>query len=96
MLSGSVHGSGSRGVENGQADSPIPEPARDFTWEELFRLPESVGYEESRRGRTGGSRRRFLHAEAPAINLHRPHPGNIVRVYVINEVLRLLTEEELI
>ena len=69
---------------------------RDFTWEELVRLLESVGYEETRRGRTGGSRRRFVHAQAPAINLHRPHPGNIVRMYVVDEVLRLMTEEELI
>ena len=69
---------------------------RDFTWKELVRLLESVGYVESRRGRTGGSRRRFAHPDAPAISLHRPHPGNIVRMYVIDDVLRLLTEEKLI
>ena len=51
---------------------------------------------ESRAGRTGGSRRRFVHPDAPAISLHRPHPGNIVRMYVIDDVLRLLTEEKLI
>ena len=34
--------------------------------------------------------------DAPAISLHRPHPGNIVRMYVIDDVLRLLTEEKLI
>ena len=69
---------------------------RDFTWEELVRLLKAVGYMESRAGRTGGSRRRFVHPDAPAISLHRPHPGNIVRMYVIDDVLRLLTEEKLI
>ena len=69
---------------------------RDFTWDELVRLLKAVGYAESRGGSTGGSRRRFVHPDAPAISLHRPHPGNIVRMYVIDEVLRLLTEEKLI
>ena len=67
-----------------------------FTWEELVRLLEGVGYVESRSGRTGGSRRRFVHPDAPAISLHKPHPGNIVKRYVIDDVLRLLTEERLI
>ena len=68
----------------------------DFTWEELVGLLEGVGYVESRSGRTGGSRRRFVHPDAPAISLHKPHPGNIVKRYVIDDVLRLLTEERLI
>ena len=69
---------------------------RDFEWDELTRLLESVGYEEVRSGRTGGSRRRFVHPTAPVVTLHRPHPGNVVKLYVIDEILRLLTEEELI
>ncbi len=68
----------------------------DFTWEELVRLLEGVGYVESRSGRIGGSRRRFVHPDAPAISLHKPHPGNIVKRYVIDDVLRLLNEERLI
>ena len=67
----------------------------DFTWEELVRSLEGVGYVESRSGRTGGSRRRFVHPDVPAISLHKPHPGNIVKRYVIDDVLRLLTEERL-
>ncbi len=69
---------------------------RDFQWDELTRLMESVGYKEIRSGKTGGSRRRFVHPTAPVVNLHRPHPGNVVKVYVIDELLRLLTEEGLI
>ena len=35
-------------------------------------------------------------ATAPTIALHKPHPGNIVKMYVIDDVLRVLTEEGLI
>lgn len=69
---------------------------KDFTWDELVRLLEGLGYGEAASGKTGGSRRRFVHATAPAITLHKPHPGNIVKMYVIEDVLRLLTEEGLI
>ena len=30
------------------------------------------------------------------LHLHKPHPGSIVKMYVIDEILRLLTEENLI
>lgn len=69
---------------------------RDFTWDELVRLLDGLGYAEARAGRTGGSRRRFVHPTAPAIALHQPHPGNIVKMYVIDDVLQVLIEEDLI
>lgn len=69
---------------------------KDFTWDELVRLLEGLGYVEAATGKTGGSRRRFIHETAPTIALHKPHPGNIVKMYVIDDVLRILTEEDLI
>ena len=69
---------------------------KNFTWDELVRLLEGLGYSEAAAGKTGGSRRRFLHATAPTIALYKPHPGNIVRMYVIRDVLRVLIEEDLI
>ena len=69
---------------------------KDFTWEELVRLLEGLGYTEAKAGKTGGSRRRFIHPTAPMIGLHKPHPGNIVKMYVIDDVLRLLREEDLL
>ena len=68
---------------------------KDFTWDELIRLLAALGYSEAKTGKTGGSRRRFVHPTAPVIVLHKPHPGNIVKTYVIDEVLDLLTEEGL-
>lgn len=69
---------------------------KDFTWEELVQLLEGLGYAEANTGRTGGSRRRFIHSTAPTIALHKPHPGNLVKMYIVDDVLRVLTEEGLI
>ena len=69
---------------------------KDFTWDELVRLLEGLGYAEVKAGKTGGSRRRFVHPTAPVIALHKPHPGSIVRMYVVDELLRVLNEEGLI
>jgi len=68
----------------------------DFTWDELVRLLQGLGYREIATGKTGGSRRRFVHDFAPTIALHKPHPGSIVKMYVMAELLRLLTEEGLV
>lgn len=76
--------------------SRFKDKPKDFTWNEMVRLLEGAGYNEVATGRTGGSRRRFIHATAPAIVLHKPHPGNIVRMYVIRDVLRVLVDEGLI
>ena len=69
---------------------------KDFTWDELQRLLEGFGYELAKQGKTGGSRRRFVHETAATITLHKPHPGNIVKMYVIDDVLNILTQESLI
>ena len=69
---------------------------KDLTWDELVRLLETLGYVEAKTGKTGGSRRRFLHPTAPVIALHKPHPGNIVKMYVVDDVLGVLTEEGLV
>jgi len=69
---------------------------KDFVWDELVRLLEGLGYSEAATGKTGGSRRRFIHETAPTIALHKPHPDKIVKMYVIDDVIRLLSEEGLI
>jgi predicted RNA binding protein YcfA (HicA-like mRNA interferase family) len=69
---------------------------RDFTWDELVRLLQALGYREVATGKTGGSRRRFVHSTGPVIALHKPHPGNIVKMYVIDELSHMLAEEGLI
>ena len=65
---------------------------KDFTWDELVTLLRGLGYTEATGGKTGGSRRRFLHDSAPDIFLHKPHPGNVLKAYAVRLVLETLRE----
>lgn len=69
---------------------------KDFTWDELERLLKAVGYEPAKQGKTGGSRRRFINPDKEPITLHKPHPGNILKQYQVEQVLETLTEEGLL
>lgn len=62
----------------------------DFTWEELIKVLAHFGYVESKTGKTGGSRRKFINNLDDVISLHKPHPGNIVKHYVIKQVIEQL------
>jgi predicted RNA binding protein YcfA (HicA-like mRNA interferase family) len=68
----------------------------DFTWDEVVRLLRGLGYKEVRAGRTAGSRRRFARPSGAVITLHKPHPGNKVKGYVVDRLITLLSEEGLI
>ena len=69
---------------------------KDFTWEELVKLLAHFGYTELKKGKTGGSRRKFADQYKNIISLHKPHPGNILKHYQITEVIALLKEKGLI
>jgi hypothetical protein len=69
---------------------------KDFTWNELIALLNSVGYVQPRPGKTGGSRRRFIHPKAAILSLHQPHPGGILKCYQIEDIIETLEREELI
>lgn len=66
---------------------------KDFTWSELVSLLNSLGYKQVKTGKTGGSRRRFVHKTAAAITLHKPHPKNILKMYIIDDILELIKKE---
>jgi hypothetical protein len=69
---------------------------KDFTWDELASLLKKLGYEPGKKGKTGGSRRRFIHPTAPPISLHKPHPQNILKRYAIDDILEKLESEGMI
>lgn len=68
----------------------------DFTWTELTSLLKLFGYSEVKTGKTGGSRRRFVHPSAATITLHKPHPQNTLKKYAIDQLLDLLQQEDMI
>ena len=69
---------------------------KDFNWDELVKLLAHFGYTELKKGKTGGSRRKFADKYKNIISLHKPHPGNILKHYQITEVIALLKEKGLI
>lgn len=76
--------------------SRLQQRPKDFTWGELTSLLKTMGYVQKKTGKTGGSRRRFVHPSAPTITLHKPHPNRIVKMYVINDILELFRKEGMI
>ena len=67
----------------------------DFTYDELRTMLKSLGYEEDTSG--DGSRVKFYNKSLNSIiNLHKPHPGNIVKKYLLKQIKQKLEEEELI
>ena len=65
----------------------------DLTWEELVKILAQFGFGELKKGKTGGSRRKFADHNKNIISLHKPHPGNIVKVYAIKQVIIQLIEK---
>jgi len=61
---------------------------KDFTYQELVTLFKAYGFEE----KTGqGSVRKLVNLKTGKIfNLHEPHPGNILKGYVIREAIKIL------
>lgn len=63
---------------------------KDFTWDELKSLLGTYGY-KLLNSKRGGSRRKFYCAETGSvISLHEPHPQNIIKEYVIKDVIENL------
>lgn len=63
----------------------------DFSYDEVRTLLRGLNYKEDNRGRTSGSRVAFVNMETKhIIRLHKPHPGNILKKYQIDELIETL------
>ena len=66
---------------------------KDFTYDEAKRILNKFGFIEYNKGRTSGSRVVLKNEEIyEKIELHKPHPKNILKPYQINKILELLKE----
>lgn len=65
---------------------------RSFKWSHLIALLKILGF---RKIEAAGSRVNFTNGIV-MIKLHKPHPGNEIKSYVIKEVKALLQQEKLI
>jgi len=68
---------------------------KDFTWQELVRLLGMFGFEIDNKGKTSGSRTIFV-KDDDEIEVHKPHPSNVIKDYVMKKVLNFLIEKEFI
>ena len=68
----------------------------DFTFEEMCALFAGFGYTLDNKGSTSGSRIRFRKGPGVYIDIHRPHPGNTMREWMMKAVYYHLKNNELI
>jgi len=70
---------------------------KDFTYNETKKLLKGLGYKESNQGKTSGSRVAFVHLESKhIIRLHKPHPGNELKRYQLDQIREELVGRGLI
>jgi hypothetical protein len=61
---------------------------KDFTYDELTTLLKGFQYEEDQ---GSGSRVKFINLQTKSIiSLHKPHPGNILKIYQLEDILEEL------
>ncbi len=64
---------------------------KDFTYQEAKTLLIQLGFVEKNKGKTSGSRVQFINnLYKIRIELHKPHPGNILRPYQIENIINKL------
>ena len=70
---------------------------KDFTYEETLRILSYFGYEVHNKGATSGSRVRFKNeATGEYIDIHRPHPGSVMKEWMLNAVYQHLKSKNLL
>lgn len=68
---------------------------KDFTFDEMRNVLEFLGFEMTNKGKTSGSRVKFLKGNT-AIILHKPHPRKELLEYQIKQILEILEREDLL
>lgn len=60
---------------------------KDYTYAEAANLMNKLGFTEDNKGRTSGSRVRFLReSDKRVVLLHKPHPQAIMKSYAVKEL----------
>lgn len=66
---------------------------KDFTFQEAERLLSFYGFRRDNRGKTSGSAVRYVKDSVPiGLYLHRPHPGNTMKEYQLDELIDVLKQ----
>lgn len=68
---------------------------KDFTFNEMCNALEFLGFVMHNKGKTSGSRVKFIKDDIPII-FHKPHPRKELLEYQIRQIVEVLEEEGLI
>ena len=64
---------------------------KDFTFEEVVMLFQIYGFSLENKGSTSGSRIKFYNKQDEnAFIMHKPHPSNIIKGYMMRDILNYL------
>lgn len=66
---------------------------KNITFSEAVTLLEHYGYDQNNKGKTSGSRVRFTCKGHCDILLHRPHPTNNLKEYVVKDLRSIFAQE---
>lgn len=62
----------------------------DFHYDEVVKLLGYFDFEEVKKGKTSGSRVKFMNKENVPIMLHKPHPSGIMKHYQMKQIKEVL------
>jgi hypothetical protein len=63
---------------------------KDFHFDEMTKLLGCHGFTAIKKGKTSGSRVKFVNADGVVILLHKPHPSGIMKAYQLKQVKEIL------
>lgn len=70
---------------------------KDLTFDELIKIFKQFDFEIGTKGKTSGSRVEFYNIDLNVkYYAHKPHPKNIVKPYVIKQVIEFLEKLDLL
>lgn len=76
-----------------KAKERIKKVPKDYTFQEARSLLLSLGFMDANKGKTSGSRVRFYREDNGLfINLHKPHPGDIMKEHAVKQLVEFLRE----
>lgn len=62
----------------------------DFHYDEVVKLLGYFDFEEAKKGKTSGSRVKFINKKGVPIMLHKPHPTGIMKHYQLKQIKEVL------
>jgi len=70
---------------------------RDFTFDEVVTLFQGCGFTLENKGSTSGSRVKFYNeSDQNSYIMHKPHPSNIIKGYLMRDILNYLLKNNYI